>query len=68
MTFEHALKKISGFPRTNGKATTARMALLCRYLGYPEKKLKFIHIAGTNGKGSVASMTDEILRQAGYKV
>lgn len=68
MTFEHALKKISEFPRTNGKASTARMALLCRYLGNPEKKLKFIHIAGTNGKGSVASMTDEILRQAGYKV
>ncbi len=68
MTFEHALKKISGFPRTNGRATTARMALLCRYLGNPEKKLKFIHIAGTNGKGSVASMTDEILRRAGYKV
>ncbi len=68
MTFEHALKKISGFPRTNGRATTARMAILCRYLGNPEKKLKFIHIAGTNGKGSVASMTDQVLRRAGYKV
>ena len=68
MTFENALKKISTFPRTNGTASTARMSLLCRYLGNPEKKLKFIHIAGTNGKGSVASMTDEILRRAGYKV
>ncbi len=68
MTFENALKKISGFPRTNGRASTTRMALLCKYLGNPEKKLKFIHIAGTNGKGSVASMTDEVLRRAGYKV
>ena len=37
-------------------------------MGNPEKKLKFVHIAGTNGKGSTASMTASILRQAGYKV
>lgn len=68
MTFENAMKKISAFPRTNGRATVSRMALLCRYLGNPEKKLKFIHVAGTNGKGSVASMTDEILHRSGYRV
>ena len=37
-------------------------------LGNPEKKLKYIHIAGTNGKGSTAAMTASILQQAGYKV
>ena len=37
-------------------------------MGNPEKKLKFIHIAGTNGKGSTAAMTASILQQAGYKV
>jgi dihydrofolate synthase/folylpolyglutamate synthase len=37
-------------------------------MGNPEKKLKFVHIAGTNGKGSTASMTASILQQAGYKV
>ena len=36
-------------------------------LGDPHKKLKFIHIAGTNGKGSTAAMTASILRKAGYK-
>ena len=41
---------------------------LLRKMGNPEKKLKFIHIAGTNGKGSTASMTASILQQAGYRV
>lgn len=37
-------------------------------LGHPEKKLKFIHIAGTNGKGSTTEMISNILIDAGYKV
>ena len=37
-------------------------------LGSPEKKLKFIHIAGTNGKGSCAEIMSNILINAGYKV
>lgn len=40
--------------------------LLAR-LGNPEKQLKYVHIAGTNGKGSTAAMTASILRKAGYK-
>ncbi len=35
---------------------------------HPEKKLKFIHVVGTNGKGSTSAMTAEILKAAGYKV
>lgn len=37
-------------------------------MGNPEKKLKYVHIAGTNGKGSTAAMTASILQQAGYRV
>ena len=36
-------------------------------LGNPQKKLKFIHVAGSNGKGSTCAMLDEILRRAGYR-
>ncbi len=36
-------------------------------LGNPEKTLKFVHVAGTNGKGSFCAMTDSVLRKAGYK-
>ncbi len=41
---------------------------LLEKMGNPEKKLKFVHIAGTNGKGSTAAMTASILQKAGYTV
>lgn len=37
-------------------------------LGRPDKKLRFLHVAGTNGKGSVCAMLDAILRRSGYRV
>lgn len=42
--------------------------LLSDYLGNPETKIKTIHIAGTNGKGSTSSMIASVLQEAGYKV
>ncbi|MCM1024829.1 MAG: bifunctional folylpolyglutamate synthase/dihydrofolate synthase [Roseburia sp.] len=41
---------------------------LCRRLGDPQKELRFIHIAGTNGKGSVSAYLAAVLRCAGYRV
>ena len=41
---------------------------VCDLLGNPENNLKFIHIAGTNGKGTVAHMLSAILQTAGFKV
>ena len=40
---------------------------LLRRLGSPQRKLKFIHVAGSNGKGSTCAMLDAILRSAGYR-
>ena len=42
--------------------------LLSDYLGNPEKDLKFIHVAGTNGKGSTSHLLASVLQEAGYKV
>lgn len=42
--------------------------LLSNYLGNPEKELRCIHVAGTNGKGSTSHMLASILQEAGYKV
>ena len=42
--------------------------LLVKHLGNPQDKLKCIHVAGTNGKGSTSHMLASILQQAGYKV
>ena len=46
----------------------SRTENLLSMMGNPEKKLKFVHIAGTNGKGSTAAMTASILQKAGYRV
>ena len=45
----------------------SRTRTLLEKMGNPQKKLKFIHIAGTNGKGSTAAMTASILEKAGYR-
>ena len=45
-----------------------RIKKLCDCLGNPQESLKFIHVAGTNGKGSFCSILDCVLRRAGYKV
>lgn len=42
--------------------------LLAKYLGNPEKNLKFIHVAGTNGKGSTSHLLASVLKEAGYRV
>ena len=41
--------------------------LLALHLGNPEKEIRAIHVAGTNGKGSVSNMLASILQEAGYK-
>ena len=46
----------------------SRMEAFCSHLNSPEKKIKTIHIAGTNGKGSTAHMIASVLQQAGYRV
>lgn len=42
--------------------------LLSNHLGNPETKIKAVHVAGTNGKGSTSSMIASVLQEAGYKV
>jgi len=44
-----------------------RMRELMRRLGDPQKGMHFVHVAGTNGKGSCSAMTESILRTAGYR-
>ena len=58
----HALGRFSGAPGLH------RIRALLAALGDPQKRLRFVHLAGTNGKGSTAAMTAEILRCAGYRV
>ncbi|WP_353103928.1 folylpolyglutamate synthase/dihydrofolate synthase family protein, partial [Myroides odoratus] len=50
------------------KADLSNIEKLAAHLNHPEKELKTLHIAGTNGKGSTSSMLASILQEAGYKV
>jgi dihydrofolate synthase / folylpolyglutamate synthase len=50
------------------KPNLNNITTLCDALGNPEQKFRSIHIAGTNGKGSVSHMLASVLQQAGYKV
>jgi len=67
MTIEQTLEYIHSVKWTGSKPGLSRTRELLEKLGNPEKDLKFIHIAGTNGKGSTAAMLESILRAAGYK-
>jgi dihydrofolate synthase/folylpolyglutamate synthase len=62
-----ALRSASAQSAGNPHPALARMRELLRKLGNPEKHLRFVHVAGTNGKGSVAAMIAGALTQAGYK-
>ncbi len=61
------VERIHARGRFSGKAGLHRIRALCDALGNPQRKLKFVHIAGTNGKGSTAAMLAAIFQQAGYR-
>ncbi len=67
MNYEEAVEYIHAFLRFGMRLGLGRMAKFLSYLGNPQDKLKFIHIAGTNGKGSTTAMTARVLEYAGYK-
>lgn len=67
MTYEEALEYIHGISWTFCKPGLERISELCEKLGNPQNGLKFVHVAGTNGKGSFCSMLESVLRAAGYR-
>ena len=68
MTAEQAIEYIHSVCWKGSIPGLGRTNTLLGLMGDPHKKLKYVHIAGTNGKGSTAAMTASILRKAGYKV
>lgn len=58
------LESLGTFPEVT---TFERVDFLLEKFGRPDRKMKYVHITGTNGKGSVCAMTESILRTAGYK-
>ena len=67
MNIDNILNKIFEL-RAVPKKNLNNIKFVLKKLGNPEKNLKIIHIAGTNGKGSAASMLESVLITAGYNV
>ena len=67
MTYEQALEYIHSRIHLGTRKGLFRMEALMERLGDPQKRMKFVHIAGSNGKGSTATMCESVLRHAGYK-
>lgn len=68
MNYEEARQYIKEAGRSGMMPGLVRMRVLLEYLGDPQDKLTFIHIAGTNGKGSVGAYISSILAVSGQRV
>lgn len=68
MNYNEALEYIHSTEWLGSKPGLERTRELLAKLGNPERELRFVHVAGTNGKGSTCSMTANVLLKAGYKV
>ena len=68
MNYQETLKYIHSVSWEFCKPGLERITELTQKLDCPQDSLRFIHVAGTNGKGSFCSMLDSVLRAAGYKV
>jgi len=66
MTYDKAMEYINSLARFGSKPGLERIKALTERLGNPQDHLKFVHIAGTNGKGSTSAFIDSILSCAGY--
>ncbi|MCC8169196.1 MAG: bifunctional folylpolyglutamate synthase/dihydrofolate synthase [Oscillospiraceae bacterium] len=67
MNYNDALKFVHSIPKFRRPFGNANLRRLLECLGVPQERLKFIHIAGTNGKGSTAAMVAAALKAQGYK-
>jgi dihydrofolate synthase/folylpolyglutamate synthase len=68
MDYSEAINTLYSVRLFGTKLGLANTRYLLRELGHPEEKFFTIHIAGTNGKGSVCALLDSILSEAGYRV
>lgn len=67
MTPKEAIDYIENYTWSTTRLGLERTQELLRRLGDPQKKLKFVHVAGSNGKGSTCAMLASVLREAGYR-
>jgi dihydrofolate synthase/folylpolyglutamate synthase len=67
MNYDEAMEYIHGTLKFGSKLGLHNIGMLLKLMGDPQKKLKFVHVAGTNGKGSTTAFISSILMEAGYR-
>lgn len=67
MTYQEAMEKVNNRLRFGIKPGLERISRLLEKLGNPQKQLKFVHVAGTNGKGTTCTLIAGALKAAGYR-
>ena len=67
MTYEEAVRYLDAIPKFNDFPPLPHTERLLEELGHPEEGMKILHVAGTNGKGSVCSFLCSMLTEGGYR-
>ena len=68
MTYKQALNYLYGLQKYGVKFGLSKTSNIMKKMGNPHKGQNYIHIAGTNGKGSVSAMVESVLMRSGFKV
>ena len=68
MSYDEAVSFIHGRRKFTKDPSLVKMRRMAELMGNPQKKLKLIHVTGTNGKGSVTAYLRELLMSHGYRV
>ncbi len=68
MDYQELMDYLSSLEKIGTRLGLERMEKVTQSLGYPQNDYKIIHVAGTNGKGSVCAMISSVLKECGYKV
>ncbi len=67
LRLQHALEALYGLERRKDKLGLDGTRALLSALGNPERRFRAVHVAGTNGKGSVCALIERVLREAGHR-
>ena len=67
MNYQQSMEFMEEVARRGSRLGLESMSCLLEYLNNPQNELRFIHIAGTNGKGSVLAFISTVMQKAGYK-
>ena len=68
MNYREAMQYIDELRPLGRVMGLGSMRQLCEELGNPQEQLKFVHIAGTNGKGSTLAYISTVMKEAGYRI